>query len=169
MNKSYVFTRAQLSALLSSAIDLQVEYFTNHRPDDVDDYEAFAYAHTCAVRDSLEGLNSEAELLANGETLRPTHSLLDPTETIENLRALRNRLQDYLRELDPQGNLWLVITEASDSLHVDVMTVYEDTIKTLLYAPTVGALLGQEVQIRNLISSHVGACEEEYGEEEEAA
>jgi len=167
MTENYVFTRSQLDALLSSVFDLFTEYATKHRPDGMDDDELTAYAQFSAVRDTLEGLDAEAELLAHGENLTPTHLRLDPAETIDGLRALRNRLQNYLRELDPEGCFYLVLTEASDLIHVDMMdTTHEhERIETLLYAPTVAALVGQEVQIRNLIAGHVDEHSEDDEEE----
>lgn len=168
MTESYVFTRSQVDALLSSAFDLYVEYATKHRPDGVDDEEAEAHAQYSAVRDIVEALDEEAALLAQGEKLTPTHSRLDPAETIDGLRTLRNRLQNYLRELDPEGDFWLVLTEASDQLYVDVMCQDCSDIHTVLYAPTVAALVGQEVQIRAGIAAYVG----EHGiddDEEEGA
>lgn len=163
MNKSYVFTRAQLRDLLSSVLDLRVEYATKYRPDDVDDDEAFVhsqgYAHTAAVRDTLEGLDAEAELLANGEPLRPTFTMLpaENGETVQDLRDLRNRLQDHLRTVDPEGAYYLVLTEASDQIHVDIMdtTLDVESIDTLIAKRTLSELLEEEADIRRLITKYV--------------
>lgn len=118
----YQFTRGQLDALLSCAFDLFTEYATKHRPDEMDEEDAAAHAQYSAVRDTLDGLDAEAELLAHGEPLRPTYTRIpaENSETVQDLRDLRNRLQDHLRTVDPEGAYYLVLTEASDQIHVDL-------------------------------------------------
>lgn len=155
----YQFTRSQLDALLSSALDLFTEYATRHRPDDMDDFEVSTFAHASAVRDTLEGLDAEVELIAHGEPLRPTFTRIpaENSETVQDLRDLRNRLQDHLRTVDPEGAYYLVLTEASDQIHVDIMdtTLDTETIDTVIAKRTLAELLAEEDDIRKLISAHV--------------
>lgn len=157
----YQFTRSQLNALLSSALDLFVEYATKHRPDEMDEEDAVARAQYSAVRDTFDGLDAEVELIAQGEPLRPTFTRIpaENSETVQELRDLRNRLQDHLRTVDPEGAYYLVLTEASDQIHVDIMdtTLDTETIDTVIAKRTLAELLEEEADIRKLINKHVEA------------
>lgn len=155
----YQFTRSQLDALLSSTFDLFTEYATKHRPDEMDEEDAAAHAQYSAVRDTIDGLDAEADLLAHGEPLRPTYTRIpaENSETVQDLRDLRNRLQDHLRTVDPEGAYYLVLTEASDQIHVDIMdtTLDTETIDTVIAKRSLAELLAEEAGIRKLISAHV--------------